>query len=657
MAYFCKDSFFTFGEQSGKLFKYFDMRLRTATILFLLLCLSVRSGLYAQGETRADHALAVRADSATLSQGAVRQIKGSPVKVPSGVEEISLDKDASLKYLLGIYSSTRMWKKSNDPLREAIGILIYNASRPPLDSTARFLLDFCYDCIRVPLENYYVFDSVRIIVPVMQPDSSLTDSMPGTGRAGEMFIETGKKMEKVMLTPESKPIVKNDTLALNDSVYILMKDFVPLALPHRTNDTIILVITDTLPEPALHTKEFPFRYLKYPSMGDSIEVAVRSLAGFLEARDSTLLKLVSETGRSTDVWLNGRSENLLRFWLPGGDNDSVTVWVGSPSRNVISLKAEEGVLFKKQLWRDSYADTRVNVITANDEDLRKVELSKVKPNYWRYRGDMSYLLSQGTVSNWAKGGENNISTVLDVTGYLDYNNKVTKITSSTTGRFALGIMASGKTGIRKNLDVMEINSKLNHKAFGKFDFSGVFQFKTQSLPGYNYPNDSVKVSKFFNPATVILGYGLDYKPNKNLSINCSPLSYKGIYVPDTAMINQTKYGVSADRRSKNEMGAYVIINSTSKLFDKVNMTNRVQFFSNFISKPQNVDIDWEVIMTTSLNWFTDLRLNAHLIYDDNTLLPVYDRDDKPVLGSDGVQKRSPRVQFKELLGVSVVFRF
>jgi hypothetical protein len=123
------------------------------------------------------------------------------------------------------------------------------------------------------------------------------------------------------------------------------------------------------------------------------------------------------------------------------------------------------------------------------------------------------------------------------------------------------------------------------------------------------------------------------------------------------MINQTKYGVPADRRSKNEMGAYVTINSTSKLFDKVNVTNRVQFFSNFISKPQNVDVDWEVIMTTSLNWFTDLRLNAHLIYDDNTLLPVYDSDDKPVLGSDGTQKRSPRVQFKELLGVSFVFRF
>ena len=633
------------------------MRLRTASILLLLICLFCSAGLFAQDVSSADHSLYTRSDSAGLQLTAVRHIKGVPVTVNADTDNIYLDRDASLKYLLGIYSSTRLWKKTDDPLREALGILIYNASRPPLDSTTNFLLNYRYDRLKIPPGNYYVFDSVRIILPMLQPDSSLTDSTHRDGRAGEMFVEAGKKMEKVLLTSDAKPIVKNDTLALNDSVYILMKDLVPFSLPRKTNDTIILVITDTLPEPALHTKEFPFRFLKYPLMGDSLEVAVRSLTRFLESRDSTILKLVNETGRTTDVWLNGKSDNLMRFWLPGGDNDSVTVWVGSPSRNVISLRAEEGVLFKKQFWHDSYADTRVNVITANDENLRKVEMSRVKPNYWRYRGDMSYLLSQGAVSNWAKGGENNISTVLDVTGYLDYNNKVTKINSSTTGRFALGIMTSGKTGIRKNLDVLEINSKLNHKSFGKFDFSGVFQFKTQSLPGYNYPNDSVKVSKFFNPATFILGYGLDYKPSKNLSINCSPLTYKGIFVSDTGMINQTKYGVPADRRSKHEMGAYVTINSTGKLFDKVNLTNRVQFFSNFISKPQNIDVDWEVIMTTSLNWFTDLRLNAHLIYDDNTLLPVYNSDNKPVLGSDGVQKRSPRVQFKELLGVSFVFRF
>jgi hypothetical protein len=324
----------------------------------------------------------------------------------------------------------------------------------------------------------------------------------------------------------------------------------------------------------------------------------------------------------------------------------------------LSLIAEEGVQFRKETWHDRYVDTRVNVTSAREENLRKVALSKIKPEYWKFRSDVSYLLSQGMVSNWAKGGEDNISSVLDITSSLNYNNKVTKVSSVTTLRTALGLQTSGRHyDIRKNLDVLEINSKIGHKAFGKFDLSGVFQFKTQFLPGYNYPNDSVKVSKFFNPATLIIGYGLDYKPDKNTSISFSPISYKGTFVPDTAIINQTKFGIPADRRSKNEMGAYFTISSKTVLFEKVNMSNKIQLFSNFLSKPQNIDVDWEMVATTSLNWFTDLRLNIHLIYDDDTKLPVYDKEGNPVLDIDGKQRRSPMVQFKEYLGLSFVFKF
>ena len=463
-------------------------------------------------------------------------------------------------------------------------------------------------------------------------------------------------MNKVKLSADAVPMMKNDTLLLNDTVFVLVKDLVPAKIPQRTNDTIILVITDTLPEVTLYRDDFPFRHIKNPYVSDSIIAAVNSLIGYLQERDSTLVRFVSDKGRGSDIWLNSRADNLVRFWLPDGENDSVSVWIGSPDRNTVSLKAEEGVMFKKQNWHDRYVDTRVNVISAEEENLRRVALSRIKPDYWRFKTDLSYLLSQGVISNWAKGGENNVSSVLDVESALNYNNKETKVNSSTTARFALGLQASGKNAdIKKNLDILEVNSKINHKAFGKFDLSGLFQFKTQFLPGYNYPNDSVKVSKFLNPATVIFGYGLEYKPDKNTSISFSPISYKGTFVPDTS-INQTKFGIPADKRSKSELGAYLTVKSKLVLFDKVDMTNRIQLFSNFISKPQNVDVEWEMIATTSLNWFTDLRLNVHLIYDDNTLLPVFE-DGEPVLGTDGKQKKAPMVQFKELLGVSFIFKF
>jgi hypothetical protein len=599
------------------------------------------------------------ADTVAAPGHLLKQIKAAPLPGINGPQDVHMEKDASVLFLERFCATSSLWKRNNDPLREAIRNLLWMATRPPADTVIRYLSDYPFGHIKVPAESYYIFDSVRIILPILSPDSVPADSTSAGEAAGEMFISAGKKLEKVKLTPDANPIIKNDTLKLNDSVYVLMKEFIPARLPHRTNDTIVLVITDTLPEVSLAGTELPFRYLRNPYVSDSLQAAVSSLIGYLQARDSSLLRITGESGRGTELWLNGMSDNLVRFWLPDGDSDSVTVWIGSPMRNTISLKAEEGVLFRKQAWHDRYVDTRVNVTTAREEELRRVALSKIKPELWKFKTDLSYLLSQGVISNWAKGGESNVSTVLDVTSSINYNNKVTKVNSATSARFALGLQASGKYGgIRKNLDMLEINSKINHKAFGKFDLSGLFQFKSQFLPGYTYPNDttSVMVSKFFNPATFIVGYGLEYKPDKNTSFSFSPLSYKGTFVTDTANINQTKYGIAADKRSKNELGAYLTINSKIVIFEKINMSNRVQFFSNFLSKPQNIDIDWEMIGTMPLNWFTDLRVNIHLIYDDNTLLPVYERGE-PVLGTDGKQKKAPMVQFKELLGVSFVFKF
>jgi molybdopterin biosynthesis enzyme MoaB len=63
-----------------------------------------------------------------------------------------------------------------------------------------------------------------------------------------------------------------------------------------------------------------------------------------------------------------------------------------------------------------------------------------------------------------------------------------------------------------------------------------------------------------------------------------------------------------------------------------------------------------MIATASLNWFTDVRLNTHLIYDDDTKSQVMDGN-TPVTNPDGTPKKTARAQFKEMLGLSVVFRF
>ncbi len=348
---------------------------------------------------------------------------------------------------------------------------------------------------------------------------------------------------------------------------------------------------------------------------------------------------------------------MLRFWLKNDLNDSVTVWIGNAARNTIGLYLEHGVTFRRPSRQGNVSEARIDIKPQDNSKLVDIHKIMTKLQFWKYRTEASFALNQGLVTNWVKGGENSVSTALDITWYADYINKPMLISSSHFARIKYGLIASGTDGIRKNIDLLETNSKINHKAFGRFDFSGIMLFKTQVSKGFNYPNDSVPVSKFMNPAIITVGFGLDYKPDKFTSINFSPFSYKGTFVPDTASIDQTKYGVAADRRSKHEPGASFMISNEFRPVKNMTVTNRLQLFTNYISNPLNIDVDWEMILQANLNWFTDIRLNTHLIFDDDTRTPVFDKDKNPVMGNDGLQKKTARIQFKELLGLSFIFRF
>ena len=630
------------------------MRLNFFLSVFLLSIISTFGSPVLKASSLGVHGVYSFHQPDTLLQKGKKVTRGVPLTEPAVPEGIKIDRDASVNYLKKIYSTTYLWKNRQDDLRMSIGELLYDAERPPFDSLSTFLVRYPYDSIRIPWRNFYSIDSVKIAFTGSAPHDTASVRKPR-----EIAVKAGNKTRRVTLMPDNTVRSDNDTIFFSDSVCTFISTIIPSSLPRKGNDTVLYYVTDTLPWVyTLRNGPSPFRRMKYPFTTDTIAAAVKSVVKFLEDRDSTLIAVTGQGRYPAYFWLNSKSGNLRRYWIYDNSGDSATVWIGSPSRNTISIKPEEGVNFEREGWHDKLVDARINTISAKNETLRAVRFNKLKPYSWSYKGDLSLLFSQGMFSNWVSGGNSFYSTAFDLKGYLYYVNKKTQLSWTTTGRLAAGLIKTENVSMRKNLDVIDITSKLNHKAFGKFDFSGQLQFKTQSFPGYNYSTTPAHMtSKFFNPATLIIGYGLDYKPAKNLSINISPLSYKGIYVPDTARIDQTLYGVSKNRKSKNEMGIYTTINSTNTLFNKIKLENKVQLFSNFLHEPQNVDIDWEMTASASLTWYADVKVNTFLIYDDETLTPVYDKKGNPVLDSNGIQKKSPRVQFKELLGLTLAFRF
>ena len=82
--------------------------------------------------------------------------------------DIKLIKEQSVKYLQELYK-TNNWNNPFDPLRQAIGQLLFFASNNPFDSTRCFLNKYTYDSINIPWDRFYVWDTLRVKIPVIRP--------------------------------------------------------------------------------------------------------------------------------------------------------------------------------------------------------------------------------------------------------------------------------------------------------------------------------------------------------------------------------------------------------------------------------------------------------------------------------------------------------
>ena len=204
------------------------------------------------------------------------------------------------------------------------------------------------------------------------------------------------------------------------------------------------------------------------------------------SRDSMVLKLEGAEGPGTSIWLNSGSETFNRFWLYNEYDDSVTVWIGNEGRNTLGIYLENNIQFRRPTKTESIADAEMKIGKIDSKTLRKVQEVYVKPIYWRTHAEANFLLNQSLFSNWAKGGENSVAAVLDIVANANYNNTVKKLAWTNMGRIKHGFVQTEGTSLRRNADLIELNSKLNTKAFGKVDFSAETQFKTQLAKGYDY---------------------------------------------------------------------------------------------------------------------------------------------------------------------------
>jgi len=341
----------------------------------------------------------------------------------------------------------------------------------------------------------------------------------------------------------------------------------------------------------------------------------------------------------------GRVDSIA-FYLMNSTNDSARVFMRSLDKNHVYMWVGDDLMLRTMLKKQGAPVTiPVNWYGKMKYRIPRRPVPALPPKLWNTGAEFNLLANQAAFANYVKGGTSYIAFTTDIKGRANYAHGNIKWDNSFC--FIYGVQKTELLSLRKSQDRIEIRSSLSHKAFKNFDYSAGAFFLTQGFKGYNYPNDSVPVSKFFAPATLQINTGMEYRPNASLKINFSPASVKMTMVLDTLTIDQTKFGLKHGQKVRTELGAQVYAKHTSVIFKNVNMTNEVILFTNYLYHPEKVDIDWRLGLDLKVNKYITTSIRTNLIYDDDMIIPLYKiQDGKKVKVGEG-----KRVQFMETLGV------
>ena len=267
---------------------------------------------------------------------------------------------------------------------------------------------------------------------------------------------------------------------------------------------------------------------------------------------------------------------------------------------------------------------------------------------WKKGALFNLGFNQVTLLNWAAGGNNSISGNGVANFHLNYIGERCSWENNLVSGY--GILKQNLESIQKTDDNFELTSTFGKKAAENWFYSGLLNFKSQFSDGFNYPNDSVKISTFLAPGYLLGAVGMNYKLKEYFTLFVSPITSKTTFVLDETLSRDGAFGVDSERTIRNEVGGYLRGNFQRAVMKNIKITSSLGLFSNFIKNPENIDVNWDLLILMKVNKFITTTINTNLIYDDDVIIT----QDK---NGDGINEiNGPRIQFKEIIGIGFSYK-
>ena len=276
--------------------------------------------------------------------------------------------------------------------------------------------------------------------------------------------------------------------------------------------------------------------------------------------------------------------------------------------------------------------------------------------HWDLKSQLNVNISQGIVSNWVEGGENFISLLNVAKFQANYEKVNTSWTNSGEFRYGFNILSDltkdRNYDFRKTDDRILLESTFGERFYKHWYLSFMGNIKTQFTNGYNYPNDSVAVSNFMSPAKFYFALGFENKPYDGFNLFLSVLTVKTTIVADPH-VDETQYGLLEGERIDRQVGAYLKFIYKKKIMENIIVDNKLSLFSNYLDKPQNLDLDYQIDVTMKINKYFQTTIHLHFLYDDNVDVPVYEYTS----GTKTQVGTTKKLQFKEMLIFGFIYSF
>ena len=282
---------------------------------------------------------------------------------------------------------------------------------------------------------------------------------------------------------------------------------------------------------------------------------------------------------------------------------------------------------------------------------------------WTHGGFVGLNVSQSHFSNWTSGGQDNINGL----GTFKYNLNYLKgkCKWDNTLDLALGYSYYDldkqpiKTDDRINLTSLYGYDVIKEKLY----LTANLNFQTQFADGFDYANDTVKISEFLAPAYLTVGLGAQYTPTSWFSLNLAPASGRLTIVNDQDLADAGAFGVKGalydpetgellehGSKFRMEIGAQLIANVNYEIFKNVVFNSKLIVFYDYMQNRDfnalgkeygcRFDFDWDNALVLKVNDWLNCNITARLVYDE---------DITPIEGESFLQ-------FKEVLSVGISYK-